>query len=61
MQCSIANKLIRKIFTPNQILPQLENKEKMYILKTGKLQIMTNKTNGIKRKSEKELRVIENN
>ena len=41
-QRTIADKLVRQVYSPEQVLPQIHGKEKIYILSRGKINIEAN-------------------
>jgi hypothetical protein len=59
-QQSVSSRLVHLIFNPNDILYQPIDKERIYIIKSGKVNIHVNQTSGNK-KLNNALKVISNN
>ena len=58
-QRTIADKLVRQVYSPEQVLPQIHGKEKIYILSRGKIDIEANFFSRQRPLSRKRLATIE--
>jgi hypothetical protein len=57
-QRKIATKLIRQVYSPDEVLPQVHGKERLYILGSGKIEIEANFSERQRPLSRKKLGVI---
>lgn len=57
-QSEIAKNLIKKILHPNEMVVQLPGKEKIYIVRNGKLEVYTNCSANYKQQFKRLLKVI---
>ena len=60
-QRTVADKLIRQVYSPEELLPQTLGREKIYLLSRGKLEIQANFTDRQRPLCEKKLVVLEVN
>lgn len=58
-QSKIARRLTKKILNPDEYLVQTSGKERIFIVKSGKLEIYTNSCHGFKKNFKKLLKTIE--
>jgi signal-transduction protein with cAMP-binding, CBS, and nucleotidyltransferase domain len=58
-QTEIAKKLVKKILIPNENIIQNLGKERIYIIKSGKLEIYTDNSHGLRKNFKKLLKTIE--
>lgn len=58
LQTEVAKRLIKRILVPNEPLLQAVGKERIYIIRSGKVEIYTNNCLGFKRHFKKLLKTI---
>jgi flavorubredoxin len=59
LQIEVAKRLVKKILVPNEKALQAFGRERIYIIKSGRLEIYTNNCMGFKRQFKKLLKTIE--